>query len=289
MVDDVRKPPSKLFRYRSNETEYFWDDLDKAIFERRFFMTPATIQNDPFESSPSIVEVDPVRLQEILIDIHGSSPIIPKKIIEERIGREISGRVYRSEFKHFSAHNFELVEEYSRQATKSYRSLAKRVQIACLSEAHDSILMWGLYSNSHKGICICFDVAMQEHVIGEGLVSAVEYCSNRPSLSVEELLSDKVGPDDAKIMQQGERLFLQKSADWAHEKEWRLFGASKDEAKGEYLKSSSLVPSGLIFGCRAEQQQVDEAFERYGDLIPLYKCELSSNSFELRFRELDAR
>jgi len=82
--------------------------------------------------------------------------------------------------------------------------------IFCTSKKWDSIPMWAYYANSHKGICINFDlrkIFYSGKVGGGKCVSYDEYPILKPSQSFEEK-SDK-------------QIYF-KSKDWKHEEEYRL-------------------------------------------------------------------
>jgi len=92
--------------------------------------------------------------------------------------------------------------------------LNQNVGILCLSEVPDSILMWGHYTDAHRGFVIGFD---SEHPFFSsrrsaedefGFLRRVIYQRQRPKV----VLSDTSSPS----------WFNTKSDQWAYEREWRM-------------------------------------------------------------------
>ena len=88
------------------------------------------------------------------------------------------------------------------------------VGVLCLSEVRDSILMWGHYTDNHRGLVIGFDsthpfFTRRRSVSDEfGFLRQVTYQVQRPKVT----LTDTTSP----------AWFQTKSPDWAYEKEWRI-------------------------------------------------------------------
>jgi hypothetical protein len=86
--------------------------------------------------------------------------------------------------------------------------------VLCLSEVRDSILMWGHYTDNHRGFVVGFD---SDHSFFSkrrtesdefGFLRQVNYQLQRPSVT----LTDTTSPS----------WFQTKSEHWAYEKEWRI-------------------------------------------------------------------
>lgn len=92
--------------------------------------------------------------------------------------------------------------------------LNQNVGVLCLSEVRDSILMWGHYTDDHRGFVVGFDSnhpffskrrSKQDEF---GFLRQVDYQRKRPNV----VLSDTSSPV----------WFQTKSEQWAYEKEWRI-------------------------------------------------------------------
>jgi len=88
------------------------------------------------------------------------------------------------------------------------------VGVLCLTEVRDSILMWGHYTDNHRGLVIGFDsthpfFSRRRSPSDEfGFLRQVIYQVHRPQVT----LTDTASP----------AWFQTKSPDWAYEKEWRI-------------------------------------------------------------------
>jgi hypothetical protein len=93
-------------------------------------------------------------------------------------------------------------------------ALNQNVGIVCLSEVPDSILMWGHYTDDHRGFVVGFDsehsfFSQRRSLEDEfGFLRQVRYRRERPKV----VLSDTSSP----------AWFNTKSDQWAYEKEWRM-------------------------------------------------------------------
>lgn len=88
------------------------------------------------------------------------------------------------------------------------------VGVLCLSEVRDSILMWGHYTENHRGFVVGFD---PDHPFFSkrssedddfGFLRWVNYQPQRPQVMLSDTTSIA--------------WFQTKSTDWAYEKEWRI-------------------------------------------------------------------
>jgi len=92
--------------------------------------------------------------------------------------------------------------------------LNQHVGIMCLSEVPDSLLMWGHYTDDHRGFVVGFDFdhAFFSKRRGQedefGFLRRVNYQCERPKI----VLSDTSSP----------AWFNTKSDQWAYEREWRM-------------------------------------------------------------------
>jgi len=127
--------------------------------------------------------------------------------------------------------------------------MLKKARIFCLTELNDSIPMWSLYADSHRGICLQFQIIDDPfyHVL-----YPVVYGKSYPSFRLSQ--GDMPG-----------YLFAQltfKSIEWCYQKEWRIIKNVYFEDESLYDKKiSRLCPfpskilTGVIFGCRADEKQ----------------------------------
>lgn len=134
--------------------------------------------------------------------------------------------------------------------------------ILSLTEVNDDILMWGIYSRSHAGFVIGFNIH-HEFFMQTGFgVRKVHYSDERPTI---------VAGDDWNM-----RFHLTKSLHWKHEKEWRLLTplpvkSSEDaprDAFGLPIILFDIPPSAfnrIILGVRMSRDDRDRLIEIAGN------------------------
>lgn len=114
-------------------------------------------------------------------------------------------------------------------------SLNQNVGVLCLSEVKDSILMWGHYTDNHRGFVVGFDsdhgfFAKRRSEQDEfGFLRKVNYQRERP----EVMLSDTSSP----------AWFQTKSEQWAYEREWRIVSVLSE---ADYRNNSAPFPVCLF-------------------------------------------
>lgn len=105
-------------------------------------------------------------------------------------------------------------------APKIDQALNQSVGVLCLSEVRDSLLMWGHYTDNHRGFVVGFD---SEHSFFSkrktetdelGFLRQVQYQRQRPAA---------VLTDTSSLV-----WFQTKSEEWAYEKEWRIVRALRE-------------------------------------------------------------
>ena len=167
----------------------------------------------------------------------------------------------------------------------------QNVGVLCLSEVRDSLLMWGHYTDNHRGLVVGFDsensfflkrrTAQDEF----GLLRQVEYQRRRPSVTLSDTSSAE--------------WFQTKSEEWAYEKEWRIARVLSDSNKRIdatpfpiYLfQFPADAVSQIILGIRAADGLVDE-IQRLKPAFPnakVLRMEESSSEYRLVAEEFDKK
>lgn len=130
-----------------------------------------------------------------------------------------------------------------------YKILDQSFGVLCLSECPDDILLWSHYADSHRGLCLEFDVAGQPTVFPR--LHKVKYAQEYPDISsdfpdllglfqvkrggemseillavADILAGDLAGdaqrePSEHRAALSVARWFYVKSCHWAYEREWR--------------------------------------------------------------------
>ena len=146
---------------------------------------------------------------------------------------------------------------------------------ASFSERHDSILMWSYYSNSHKGVCLEYDLSSVDG-------NTEEEKSILRSLKKVWYSSERYEDREGKFTP------FVKAQEWAHEQEWRLYNRSSGgKVYFPYLKAVYLGMNLPIYSDEAEK--IINAIKENGSNITLYKCYPDHNTYQIKENKIILR
>lgn len=94
--------------------------------------------------------------------------------------------------------------------SKKYENFIKNMRVCALSEVDDSILMWGHYSNSFKGLVIEIDISKEK-------VHKINYILEDKLLEETEKLLKDIKKSKIK-----EKYLSYKTKSWEYENEYRI-------------------------------------------------------------------
>ncbi len=211
-----------------------------TLKDKRIRFTQPGVFNDPFEFRPRIesaaseeevrryVEKNFDQLLEHELEKYGAlTDLVPQVMLNDLLHAQKSRL----------PEVFRLLESPIVERVSSLLDgfLNENVGVLCLSEVRDSILMWGHYTDNHRGFVVGFDSnssffsnrrSEQDEF---GFLRRVDYQRQRPNV----VLSDSSSP----------ACFQTKSEHWAYEKEWRLVRVLSD---AEYQINDQQFPVCLL-------------------------------------------
>jgi hypothetical protein len=151
--------------------------------------------------------------------------------------------------------------------------------ISCFSESDSILLMWSHYADSHKGVCLTFDV--EKDPIFFSIPYKVEYPLEYP----------KIDPFLNERKNEVQLIFATKSSEWSYEKEYRII-KSKDN-NPQFRGAIAFRPEALTeikFGYKATEESIKTiknlVMKKYPH-IKLYRSRIKKNQFGLEFYPLD--
>lgn len=158
----------------------------------------------------------------------------------------------------------------------------ENAQICSLTTNPDSLLMWGHYADQHKGFCIEYktDGVDPIHDLRLRLLYPVRYSNELTDSSfIFEQTSGVVMNNLAP-----QRALLNKSSEWAYEKEWRVVisGILKADMAWKFL-----YPSAIYLGAKISiehEKQLVQIADAKG--ISVLKMGLSMRRYELMSRPI---
>ncbi len=202
--------PARLYKYRSCDlgiesgARY---ERDRAIIQKNMmWASPPTDFNDPYDCTPTI-------------DLSGTPD--ERYNYAKRIASQQSVGKPRSERRRREA---ELIKNLKsgfwitmEQSTKAWSDSVASLGVICLAERADDMLMWGYYSNGHRGYCLEFETEEEPFSRAHRVVYNAERPVFRP-----------LDPHRSELM---ERVLLRKADFWRHEHEWRVISSAVGAAE----------------------------------------------------------
>ena len=286
--------PKSIFKYRAI-SEYSIDNLNTDTV----WMTSADQYNDPYDSSISLdygSMLDKVPYDFFREKIAGAGVLTDEEIkISEgsQMSFDTIARILLSkEVSIDKSKHDEMVSGLRDAFSYATRSqvdeindfIQKGMKICSFSTNKSSIIMWGHYSDYHKGICIEYDLsrfdssAMQLRMLFPVIYSSKLFDSTE--YFIESIKND--GPFNNLF---GQIAALYKSPEWAYEKEWRLvlpLGPSESP-----MNCKMVPPKAIYLGAR-----ISEEYEKLISNIAkekgakLFQTRLSRTEFKLEFDEV---
>ncbi len=247
MVTDGQLP-RMLYKYRSLDGEALNRTLNILRDCSLYFANPESF-NDPFDCR-----------------------IYPMKVPNEKLAEYLAQK--QTEYKNLSSESLcetlntldmtEIVE-------KAIDDVMNRKGVCCMTGKRDNILMWSHYADSHRGICLGFDVMWHPDFFLYPI--RINYASDYPQIPITEISYPTA-------------LLKTKYEGWSYEEEFRIYKAGA----GCY----SFNPKSLrqiIFGCKVEQDKietVDAILKNRPELshVELYKAEIKTSSYKLNIAKL---
>ena len=209
------------------------------ILNQSIWMSNTESLNDPLDCAP-LFELDTEISNKILTKVYASLGESAQKIGRRQFIGE-NDKLYFSLLRGLSIDKgtFDKVIEKSHKdlydRLKELDNRSKNIGLASLSREYDSPLLWAHYADSHRGICIEYDI---ESLGDNRIFQEVDYVcdeTERFNIMDDDWLDNKVGN------------YFAKPKDWSYEKEDRII----DLAKNNYSKDLSI--KSVILGYRMNE------------------------------------
>lgn len=169
------------------------------------------------------------------------------------------------------------IQSITRQDFETFiNKVAKRVTqrkgLACFMSNCDNLLMWAHYADSHKGVCLKFDILEDTNIFSPA--KKVEYSKYYPEYDYLTNKNDFVN-----------QMFFTKSEEWTYEGEVRVL----KNKKGNYDFNPNALKE-IIFGCKitdSDKITLKKVVKTYYPKCQIKQAVKSENSFGLEFIETE--
>jgi Protein of unknown function (DUF2971) len=212
--------PNFFYKYMAVEEKY----LRTVLIDSAFYLSSRTQFNDPLDVTCRFAYTQTAKAVNQAIRDTIKAGNVPFK------GREAVARAVRDRYGSI---------EHLRTA---FNAVADRVGIVSLTSSPRSLLMWSHYAKNHTGVCFQFYPSAEAELF-KG-ISPVQYSDKKLVLDIG------LSYDERDVA----RVFLQKSPEWAYEREWRFVASRRARELGP-ISGSAL--SSVIYGARCPLQSIE--------------------------------
>lgn len=239
--------PANLWKYRPNNP--FTDDIFQS--QALYFPYPPQL-NDPFDCQIQPVNCTPAEVTAF--------------VQQNNAGRS------NSDIRAMVAEATRDPAAFRRSINDSMRKSINRVGVCSFTTNFDNLLMWAHYTESHKGLCLGFDVTQDPELFDVPLI--VQYA---PTYPVYNHLTDS--------SQLAYKVLATKSDHWTYEEEVRVMKIPMPP--NQKMSFNPLVLREVLFGCNMsadERQRIKQLAKNNGFGHTIFKrAVISSNSYALTF------
>ncbi len=133
---------------------------------------------------------------------------------------------------------------------------ASHIGVVCLTSSWKNQLMWSHYAESHKGMCLKFQIDVDHNQLKQKgfILEPIQYKGHAP-LSTRKVLEDNnIDITDSKYIR---ALLCTKNSCWHYEREWRLISKSENNGKPMPLNDVGISLREIIFGIKMPSWKID--------------------------------
>jgi len=265
--------------------------------------SPSTF-NDPFDMQFDLyVDINQQRVRQLTIDSLWRAIYSPEgipvgnplgQLIRDykRILPKLSREEFDRRFGEFGEQIGEMCRELPTHVTElntRFQEGLKAAKVLCLSERHDSVLMWSHYAQLHEGVVLEL-ACVPELDSAWGIAMRVSYSDAMPpAFDDESLIRLGSGQGHTSPGALLDKFVTAKARDWAYEREWRVVLHCTDP--GRPTQDIPFWPKELAavyLGCRMSPSDRAEVATKVRQKFPLTKillAEKMDRSFALLFRD----
>lgn len=158
--------------------------------------------------------------------------------------------VYKNEVKNFNDPFDPFFKKFSTLLDEEHH----KIKITCFSQEYDNLLLWAHYGNNHKGVCLGYELDLDDKNIYFDKIIYQEIeteivGTKKPSLDI----IDRQVQLAEKYLDLKE-LYLRKHKDWSYEKEYRMLHLDIN-SKENYYKNIKLKE--VIFGIDTPKSDIE--------------------------------
>lgn len=255
------KLPEVLYKYRDWDLKFHRQLIEKQI---AYFASPGSF-NDPFDCKIPI-RYD-INSAEQLEDIYYQALKAQYKDANDKAIRDYAKKSVRE--------GPISPDSFKKNGQEYFDDLNRRMGVFSVSQKKDDILMWGHYSNSHRGFCVGFDTAELLKTEGVDYIGKVEYYPEFPVII-----------PNGNIEYQFVKQIFSKWDKWEYENEFRL---TKNHIDNRKIKIPKAAFREIILGFQMSQKErlkvIKLARKKFPDIL-IFEAMPHEEKFLIEIKEV---
>jgi hypothetical protein len=297
-----RERPRNWLHDRESFFKYTTADAAHAILDSCAlrWSSPNTF-NDPFDMQFDLfVDIDEQRVSRLSADLLWEAFYSPEGIeagnafgqsIKENraLFPKLSREEFESEFGEVIREGCRRLPAYVSELNLRFQEGLKQTKVLCLSEKHDSILMWSHYAQLHEGAVLELACIPELDSVW-GVAMPVAYNDIMPAtFDDESLIRLASGQGHLSPEEVLDKFVTAKAKDWAYEREWRVvLHATDPNQRTQEIRFSPKELVAVYFGCRMSDDNREGIAAKVRSKYPgtkIFAAEKMEREFALRFRD----
>jgi hypothetical protein len=163
-------------------------------------------------------------------------------------------------------------QDFQDLLNKLSKRIIQRKGLACFMSNYENLPMWSSYADSHRGVCLKFDIQEDPEFFGKS--KKVMYTKPYPEYNYLKNINDFEN-----------QMFFTKSSDWSYEGEVRV----QKSKKGNYNFNPKSLKE-IIFGCSISEQDKEiliKLMRKYYPDCVIKQAKKNGYNFTLDFLEIN--
>ncbi|MFD2176286.1 DUF2971 domain-containing protein [Veronia pacifica] len=211
----------------------------------------------------------------------------PVEAFEKYFGKSLQfslGRTFNDVF------DGEIYPGFESDERRGLIDTVKKQFIYSTSKNCHSNLMWGLYSDKHRGFCVGYNPIELIRLTNTHWADSVTYSDTPLNANINESLSGRIISVEGKTIYEPMPIFLkimfQKEKAWQHEEEFRLVLADTNDDEEDYKRIEEGIINAvdkIIFGYKSDEEKLIKNFMiKYHETnILFFKASPSKDQYDI--------
>jgi hypothetical protein len=286
-----------FFKYVSSET------AQAILHNRNLRWSAVSCFNDPFDgqfnlqlqfNNEEVVQAVLERHWDVLSGVRHSSAKNKLGALlnfaASRLGSKLTKEQFLSEMRAAVEQGIHNGNEQVPLVHQAIREVLADFKFLCLTERHDSILMWSHYAQHHTGAVFRFSCQPQSDSLW-GVAKPVKYPREMPRLMNQGQFIDLLSGDfSLETHLTLDSIVFTKADEWSYEKEWRVaMPGTNSKEQWQCFRFDASELSAVYFGCNMHhdaKETIKALINRHYPETEIWAAQKSTTEFALEFEQI---